>query len=72
LWRRAKVEKTKEDRLSLTNSEILERDAGSSYAFNAYLYGIAGHFLKFFDLLYCFCEVSKNHKLKRKSAMPTT
>ncbi len=27
----------------------LDCDAGSSYAFNAYLYGIAGHFLEFFD-----------------------
>ena len=23
-------------------------------------------------LLYCFCEFSKNHNPKRKSAMPTT
>ena len=54
---------------------LVEHDAGSSYAFNAYFYGIAGHFLKFFDffdLLYCFCEFSKNHNPKRKSAMPTT
>ena len=41
----------------ISRTKALERDAGSSYAFNAYLYGITGHFLKFFDffdLLYCF------------------